>query len=170
MSDYRAQTAGGIPGTPGWVRRCVWAGRRVTSRRSMGKLAFYDIVDGDTRVQLSLQADILGQDLFDMVLGEVTPGDLGGTAGLLILTKMGERSVDVSCFLTATSYKISPRSTFLSWSPCRWWSSRRSPLIALLVGLLTYLVIDLAKKRRPGPYMVGSAALLLLGAAAQMMV
>jgi AGZA family xanthine/uracil permease-like MFS transporter len=38
---------------------------------------------------------------------------------------------------------------------------------ALLVGLLLYLALDIARRRRPDPYMVGSAALLVAGAAVQ---
>jgi hypothetical protein len=39
---------------------------------------------------------------------------------------------------------------------------------AMLAGFVVYLVVDLLNKRRPNPYLAGSAILLTLGAVLQL--
>ncbi len=67
---------------------------RVTSQRSKGKTAFYDIRDGSGRIQLYIRKDDLGEQAFEDCLA-LDLGDIIGVEGFAFKTRTGEPSIHV---------------------------------------------------------------------------
>ncbi len=67
---------------------------RVLTKRGQGKASFATITDGETRLQLFLRADEVGEQAYRM-LKLVDQGDFVGAAGRVMRTRMGELSVQV---------------------------------------------------------------------------
>jgi lysyl-tRNA synthetase, class II len=65
---------------------------RVLTKRGQGKASFATISDGETRLQLYLRADEVGEQAY-RVLKLVDQGDFVGVAGRVMRTRMGELSV-----------------------------------------------------------------------------
>jgi lysyl-tRNA synthetase class 2 len=65
---------------------------RVLTKRGQGKASFATITDGETRLQLYLRADEVGEQAY-RVLRLVDQGDFVGVAGRVMRTRMGELSV-----------------------------------------------------------------------------
>ncbi len=70
---------------------------RIMSRRSMGKMSFFDIRDGTGKIQLSLRYDVLGKEKYEL-LEDIDIGDIIGVEGKLFCTKTGELTLEVSDF------------------------------------------------------------------------
>ena len=67
---------------------------RVVSRRDMGKASFCHLSDGDSRIQLYVRKDDVGESSWE-VFGLVDLGDHMAVTGELFLTKTGEKSIHV---------------------------------------------------------------------------
>lgn len=81
---------------------------RIMSKRGQGKVGFYDIQDGEGRVQMFAKLDILGEEIYDL-LKTYDIGDIIGVKGEVFKTKKGEISVrakDIS--LLSKSLQILP--------------------------------------------------------------
>ncbi len=79
---------------------------RLTARRGMGKVSFLDIRDGSGKIQLLFQKDNFNEkdnELFK----ELDIGDFIGARGMLIRTKSGEPTVQLSAF-TLLSKSLQP--------------------------------------------------------------
>jgi lysyl-tRNA synthetase class 2 len=70
---------------------------RIMSKRSMGKMSFFDIRDSSGKIQLSLRYDLLGQERYEL-LQDIDIGDIIGAEGKLFRTKSGELTLEVSDF------------------------------------------------------------------------
>lgn len=70
---------------------------RIMSKRSMGKMSFYDIRDGSGKLQLCFRRDLFGQDKY-AVLSDIDIGDFVGVTGNLFRTRTGEITLEVSDF------------------------------------------------------------------------
>ena len=70
---------------------------RITAMRFMGKIAFFDIMDGSGKIQAFFSRDIIGDDKSEF-LHEMDIGDIMGVTGKLFRTKAGEISVEVKDF------------------------------------------------------------------------
>jgi len=70
---------------------------RITSKRSIGKMSFFDIRDSSGKIQLSLRYDLLGQERYEF-LQDIDIGDIIGAKGKLFRTKAGELTLEVSDF------------------------------------------------------------------------
>ena len=70
---------------------------RIMSKRSIGKMAFFDIRDGSGKIQLSLRYDLLGRERYEF-LQDIDIGDIIGAKGKLFRTKAGELTLEVSDF------------------------------------------------------------------------
>jgi lysyl-tRNA synthetase class 2 len=79
---------------------------RIMSKRSIGKMAFFDIRDGSGKIQLSLRYDLLGRERYEL-LQDIDIGDIIGAKGKLFLTKSGELTLEVSDF-TMLSKSLRP--------------------------------------------------------------
>jgi lysyl-tRNA synthetase class 2 len=79
---------------------------RIMSKRSIGKMAFFDIRDGSGKIQLSLRYDLLGREKYEL-LQDIDIGDIIGAKGKLFLTKSGELTLEVSDF-TMLSKSLRP--------------------------------------------------------------
>lgn len=71
------------------------AGRLMTTRVH-GAIIFADLEDASGRLQIIVKRDTIGDELFDRFLNQIDPADLVQATGVLITTKRGERSLDVS--------------------------------------------------------------------------
>jgi lysyl-tRNA synthetase class 2 len=67
------------------------------SKRSIGKMSFFDIRDSSGKIQLSLRYDLLGQKKYEL-LQDIDIGDIIGASGKLFRTKAGELTLEVSDF------------------------------------------------------------------------
>lgn len=72
------------------------AGRLMTVRR-MGKASFAHLQDRSGRVQLYFRKDVVGEEAYD-TWKKLEPGDLVGVRGVPLLTKTGEKSIEVRSF------------------------------------------------------------------------
>lgn len=72
-------------------RRHAVAGR-IVAKRVMGKASFMTIQDSDSRVQLFLQRDSLGEDVYKACKGWDI-GDIVGVSGMVFRTRAGELSL-----------------------------------------------------------------------------
>jgi lysyl-tRNA synthetase class 2 len=70
----------------------VRVGGRVTAVRSHGKATFFDLADGDGRLQVYLRRDVLGEKAFAL-LENLDLGDFWGVEGVLFRTRTGELTV-----------------------------------------------------------------------------
>lgn len=70
---------------------------RVTAWRDMGKSAFLDLSDGDSRLQLFFAIDRLSAEAWS-ILQLLDIGDLIGVEGQLFRTRRGEMTLDVTSF------------------------------------------------------------------------
>jgi lysyl-tRNA synthetase class 2 len=68
---------------------------RLHSMRVMGKAAFADLHDGESKIQLYFRKDDLGETLWEVV-GLLDIGDHVGVEGKTMVTRTGERSIHVS--------------------------------------------------------------------------
>ncbi|HEY4506824.1 MAG TPA: lysine--tRNA ligase [Candidatus Paceibacterota bacterium] len=81
----------------------VLAGR-IMAKREQGGLAFLDIDDGSSKVQLLFKKDDLGENVFNTLSETIDIGDFIETKGVLFVTKRGEKTLE------ANSYKILTKS------------------------------------------------------------
>ena len=65
---------------------------RVTALRSHGKSAFFDLSDGDGRIQAYVKRDAVGEEAFAL-LEQLDLGDFWGVEGVVFRTRTGELSV-----------------------------------------------------------------------------
>ena len=72
----------------------VRVGGRVTALRRHGKAAFFDLADGDGRLQAYLKQDLVGEAVFRL-LDTLDLGDFWGVEGELFRTRTGELTVRV---------------------------------------------------------------------------
>jgi len=79
---------------------------RIMSKRSIGKMSFFDIRDSSGRIQLSLRYDLLGREKYGF-LQDIDIGDIIGAKGKLFRTKTGEVTLEVSDF-TMLSKSLRP--------------------------------------------------------------
>ncbi len=70
---------------------------RVMAKRSMGKMAFFDIRDGSGKMQLCFRQNLLGKERYEF-LQEIDIGDIIGAKGKPFRTKTGEITLEVSAF------------------------------------------------------------------------
>jgi lysyl-tRNA synthetase class 2 len=70
---------------------------RIMSKRSIGKMSFFDIRDSSGKIQLSLRYDLLGREKYEF-LQDIDIGDIIGAKGKLFRTKSGELTLEVSDF------------------------------------------------------------------------
>lgn len=68
---------------------------RVMLRRQMGQLTFATLMDATGRMQLSFEADVLGQEKYDLLLKHLSLGDIVGVNGEIYRTKRGEPTIRV---------------------------------------------------------------------------
>jgi lysyl-tRNA synthetase class 2 len=81
---------------------------RLKTRRGQGKIAFADLWDDSGKIQVIAQLDVLGADKMDEFQA-LDAGDIIGASGLVMKTKRGEVSVQLSDFtLLATSVQPLP--------------------------------------------------------------
>ncbi|BCW94158.1 MAG: lysine--tRNA ligase [Thermoanaerobaculum sp.] len=73
----------------------VRVGGRVTAVRRHGKAAFFDLSDGDGRLQAYLRQDVVGESTFAL-LETLDLGDFWGVEGELFRTRTGELTVRVA--------------------------------------------------------------------------
>jgi lysyl-tRNA synthetase class 2 len=71
---------------------------RLRSMRTMGKITFAHIEDGDGRVQLFLRANDLGQESLDFFNHELDLGDFIQASGVMFRTKTGEVTLRVQIY------------------------------------------------------------------------
>jgi lysyl-tRNA synthetase class 2 len=76
------------------TRPRVRVGGRVTAVRRHGKAAFFDLADGDGRLQAYLKLDLVGEATFGL-LDTLDLGDFWGVEGELFRTRTGELTVRV---------------------------------------------------------------------------
>ncbi len=72
--------------------RVIIAGR-LMSRRIMGKASFSHVQDMSGRIQIFVQRELLGEDVYAVYKRELDIGDIVGVEGTLFKTKTGELSV-----------------------------------------------------------------------------
>jgi lysyl-tRNA synthetase class 2 len=77
--------------------RVVKIAGRMTAHRDMGKSMFCDIRDETDRIQIYVQKNTIGDDLFN-VFHQLDLGDILGVEGELFVTKTGELSIKVQSF------------------------------------------------------------------------
>ena len=68
---------------------------RIMLRRIMGKASFFHIQDETDRVQLYLSKDILGDELYNLLIKKTDSGDIIGVEGTIFKTRMGEVTIEV---------------------------------------------------------------------------
>lgn len=68
---------------------------RVVAMREMGKAAFAHLSDGESRIQIYVRKDVVGDELWE-VFKLTDLGDHLGVTGTLFLTKTGEKSIQVT--------------------------------------------------------------------------
>ncbi len=69
---------------------------RIMSRRGMGKVAFMDLRDSKSRIQLYVKIDVLGEEKFNEFFKYMDIGDIVGAKGEVFRTKRGEISINVT--------------------------------------------------------------------------
>lgn len=74
------------------------AGRSLGLRR-MGGVAFSDLIDDGSKIQLMARRNALGEDAFK-AFTEIDPGDLIGVSGTVLKTRTGEISISIQEFAT----------------------------------------------------------------------
>ncbi|MFN3414363.1 MAG: OB-fold nucleic acid binding domain-containing protein, partial [Thermoanaerobaculum sp.] len=89
----------------------VRVGGRVTAVRRHGKAAFFDLSDGDGRLQAYLRHDLVGESTFAL-LETLDLGDFWGVEGELFRTRTGE--------LTVRAEKVTVLAKALAPWPEKW--------------------------------------------------
>lgn len=77
------------------------AGRLMTTRVH-GAIIFADLEDASGKIQIIVKRDTVGEALFDLFLNHVDPADIVQATGVLMTTKRGEKSLDVSSWTLLT--------------------------------------------------------------------
>ncbi|HEY6943268.1 lysine--tRNA ligase [Dokdonella sp.] len=83
------------------LARRVKVGGRIVSKRDAGKLAFVHVQDMSGRIQLFIQVNAIGEDVF-RAFKAWDIGDIVGAEGVLMRTKTGELSVKVDALRLLT--------------------------------------------------------------------
>lgn len=81
---------------------------RVASIRKHGKLVFADVIDNGYRIQIMLNAALIGRDKFKWFLKYVNLGDFINVFGEVIYTKRGELTINVLDYQLLTKALRSP--------------------------------------------------------------
>lgn len=68
---------------------------RIRSLRTMGKIAFTHIEDGDTKIQAFFNEAVLGEEKFSLMIHSLEIGDIIEVKGKLFLTKKEEKTLEV---------------------------------------------------------------------------
>ena len=68
---------------------------RVRSSRVMGKIGFVHIEDGDAKLQVFLNTQVLGEEKFRLFVDTIEAGDFVEVTGKMFLTKKEERTLEV---------------------------------------------------------------------------
>lgn len=68
---------------------------RIRSLRTMGKIAFAHIEDGDTKIQTFFNEAVLGEEKFSLMVHSLEIGDIIEVKGKLFLTKKEEKTLEV---------------------------------------------------------------------------
>lgn len=76
----------------------VKAAGRIILLRNFGKLTFAQLRDDSGEMQIAVQRDEVGADLYKGVFRKIEVGDLIGVEGILFLTKTGELTIRVKRF------------------------------------------------------------------------
>ena len=95
--EFEAAEAALAQGQPMAPVKVTVAGR-LRSMRSMGKITFAHIEDGEGRIQLFLRADDVGKELLELFNHEFDLGDFVQASGEMFRTRAGEVSVRVETF------------------------------------------------------------------------
>ncbi len=102
-----AVLAGNDPDAP--TRATVTVAGRVTARRDHGKSLFLDLRDDSGRIQVYMQAKVLGEAAWDLLLGALDLGDFLAVRGELGRTRMGEVTIFAgACELLTKSLATPP--------------------------------------------------------------
>ena len=111
---FEASEVAVAPGGQPEPIRVALAGR-LRSLRSMGKITFAHIEDGEGRIQLFLRANELGQEQLDLFNREYDLGDFLQASGELFRTRTGEVTLRVHSFamLARASHPCPPLK--MSW-------------------------------------------------------
>lgn len=115
LEKLKALEARGIPGYPNEVTRThliselladfdalqaaatsVTVAGRLTSARWHGGSAFADIRDMSGRIQLHLRKDVVGEEWYSTMKAYFDHGDFLEVTGTLIVTKVGEKTIEVT--------------------------------------------------------------------------
>ena len=91
-----AGKAAGEAGTPAEVK--VTLAGRIRANRSMGKITFAHIEDGDGRIQLLFRVNELGQEGVDFFNKMFDLGDFIQASGVMLRTRTGEITLQVQAF------------------------------------------------------------------------
>lgn len=70
---------------------------RIMIKRRQGKIAFMDLVDSSGKIQLYIQKNVVGEDLYEIVKS-THRGDIVGIKGVLYKTMKGEFSINVMSY------------------------------------------------------------------------
>ncbi len=102
LDEVRAQYEGKIPKnegaeTPADGNVFNLAGRLMT-RRDLGKLCFAHLHDQNGKLQLKINKQVVGDELYKEFIKDVDLGDIVGVAGKLCRTKTGELTLQVESF------------------------------------------------------------------------
>lgn len=79
-----------------YQKQVISTAGRIMLMRVMGKLAFFELKDFKSSIQIALKADVLGQEDFDFFCKNLDLGDIIGIEGKMFLTKKGEKTIEVS--------------------------------------------------------------------------
>ncbi|MFO8034099.1 MAG: lysine--tRNA ligase [Candidatus Bipolaricaulota bacterium] len=96
MAEVREPHKDLAPGTR--TEEEVHVAGRLMSFRKMGKVAFADLGDLTGRVQLYASRDVLGEEGLEAFTTEVDLGDILGAWGVVMTTRKGELSVELTGF------------------------------------------------------------------------
>lgn len=80
-------------------KKAVVVAGRVIARREHGSLLFLDIQEGENKIQLHCQEQLLGEKKFKAAFDFIDIGDFIEAHGVALTTKRGEKSIDVKDFV-----------------------------------------------------------------------
>lgn len=104
----KSHTAALLKAAPDGDAPVSCAGRLLTIR-DMGKLAFAHLQDHSGRIQVALNARVLGVDEYKFLLKHLDTGDYIGVKGVMFTSKTGEKTVNVSeCRLLSKALRPLP--------------------------------------------------------------
>ena len=81
-------------------KKSVILAGRIVGKRAHGSLLFFDIQEGQSKIQLHCQESVLGKGKFKLLFDLIDIGDFLEAQGKVLKTKRGEKSLDV------TGYKV----------------------------------------------------------------